>query len=104
MGFQLGLYAFIDYINRVYEPIQNLYECRLVSNTDGCGDRCVFELMDTPSEESGEESLFDEGRIEFKDVSFEYTPGVPGVGLEFHGEPKQIPGLIGHTGSGKSSL
>ena len=50
------------------------------------GDR-VFELMDTPSEESGEELFtFDEGRIEFKDVSFEYTAGVPVLEtLEFHG-------------------
>ena len=62
--------------------------------------------MDTPSEESGEELFtFDEGRIEFKDVSFEYTPGVPVLKhLNFTVEPGQTVAFVGHTGSGKSSI
>ena len=100
------LYAFIDYVNRVYEPIQTFMN--VVSGFQqsmAAGDR-VFELMDTPSEESGEELFtFDEGRIEFKDVSFEYTPGVPVLKhLNFTVEPGQTVAFVGHTGSGKSSI
>ena len=106
LEFQRGSYAFIDYINRVYEPIQTFMN--VVSGFQqsmAAGDR-VFELMDTPSEESGEELFtFDEGRIEFKDVSFEYTPGVPVLKhLNFTVEPGQTVAFVGHTGSGKSSI
>ena len=75
LGISAGLlYAFIDYINRIYEPIQTFMN--VVSGFQqsmAAGDR-VFELMDTPSEDSGEELFtFSKGRIEFKDVNFEYT-------------------------------
>ena len=107
LGISAGLlYAFIDYINRIYEPIQTFMN--VVSGFQqsmAAGDR-VFELMDTPSEESGEELFtFDEGRIEFKDVSFAYTPGVPVLKhLNFTVEPGQTVAFVGHTGSGKSSI
>lgn len=107
LGISAGLlYAFIDYVNRVYEPIQTFMN--VVSGFQqsmAAGDR-VFELMDTPSEDSGEELFtFDEGRIEFKDVSFAYTPGVPVLKhLNFTVEPGQTVAFVGHTGSGKSSI
>ena len=107
LGISAGLlYAFIDYVNRIYEPIQTFMN--IVSGLQqsmAAGDR-VFELMDTPSEESGEELFtFDEGRIEFKDVSFEYTAGVPVLKqLNFTVEPGQTVAFVGHTGSGKSSI
>ena len=107
LGISAGLlYAFIDYINRIYEPIQTFMN--VVSGFQqsmAAGDR-VFELMDTPSEESGEELFtFDEGCIEFKDVSFEYTAGVPVLKhLNFTVEPGQTVAFVGHTGSGKSSI
>ncbi len=57
----------------------------LASTPMAAGDR-VFELMDTPSEESGEELIIRRHRIEFKDVSFEHTPGVLVLKhFEFHG-------------------
>ena len=107
LGISAGLlYAFIDYINRIYEPIQTFMN--VVSGFQqsmAAGDR-VFELMDTPSEDSGEELFtFDEGRIKFKDVSFEYTAGVPVLKhLNFTVEPGQTVAFVGHTGSGKSSI
>lgn len=107
LGISAGLlYAFIDYVNRIYEPIQTFMN--IVSGLQqsmAAGDR-VFELMDTPSEESGEELFtFDGGRIEFKDVNFEYTPGVPVLKhLNFTVEPGQTVAFVGHTGSGKSSI
>jgi hypothetical protein len=107
LGISAGLlYAFIDYINRIYEPIQTFMN--VVSGFQqsmAAGDR-VFELMDTPSEDSGEELFtFSEGRIEFKDVSFEYTAGVPVLKhLNFTVEPGQTVAFVGHTGSGKSSI
>jgi ABC-type multidrug transport system fused ATPase/permease subunit len=43
--------------------------------------------------------------LEFRDVDFSYTPGIPVLeGVSFHARPGQTVALVGHTGSGKSSI
>lgn len=45
------------------------------------------------------------GRVEFKDVIFGYDPNRPVLhGINFTCEPGQTVALVGHTGSGKSSI
>ncbi len=45
------------------------------------------------------------GRVEFQSVGFEYTPGRPVLsGISFTVEPGQTVALVGHTGSGKTTL
>lgn len=44
-------------------------------------------------------------RVEFRDVTFAYDPGRPVLhGISFVAEPGQTVALVGHTGSGKSSI
>ncbi len=44
-------------------------------------------------------------RVEFRDVSFAYEPGRPVLhGVSLTAEPGQTVALVGHTGSGKSSI
>jgi ATP-binding cassette, subfamily B, bacterial len=44
-------------------------------------------------------------RVEFRDVSFAYDPGRPVLhNVSFAAEPGQTIALVGHTGSGKSSI
>jgi len=46
-----------------------------------------------------------DGRIEFRDLTFAYTPEetvLPDFGLEIH--PQETVALVGHTGAGKSSV
>ena len=46
-----------------------------------------------------------DGRIEFRDVHFEYQPGVPVLkGISFTAEPGTSTALVGPSGSGKSTL
>jgi len=46
-----------------------------------------------------------QGRVEFRDVHFEYQPGRPVLtGISFTAEPGQTVALVGHTGSGKTTL
>jgi ATP-binding cassette subfamily B protein len=43
--------------------------------------------------------------VEFRDVTFSYEPGRPVLhGLSFRAEPGQVIALVGHTGSGKSTV
>jgi ATP-binding cassette subfamily B protein len=46
-----------------------------------------------------------EGRVEFRNVTFGYTPGTPVlIDLSFTAEPGQLIGVVGSSGSGKSTL
>ncbi len=72
------------------------------------GER-IFEVMDEPEEISDKQDARDmppgEGRVRYEHVSFEYAPGrrvLLDVDLEL--EPGRTVALIGHTGSGKTTL
>jgi ABC-type multidrug transport system fused ATPase/permease subunit len=46
-----------------------------------------------------------QGRVEFQSVNFEYKPGRPVLAdISFTAEPGQSVALVGHTGSGKTTL
>ena len=46
-----------------------------------------------------------QGRVEFQKVNFEYKPGRPVLkDISFVAEPGQSVALVGHTGSGKTTL
>jgi ATP-binding cassette subfamily B protein len=72
------------------------------------GER-IFEVMDEPEEIAERPGAIElpagDGRVRFESVSFEYAPGRPvlkEVDLEL--EPGRNVALIGHTGSGKTTL
>jgi ATP-binding cassette subfamily B protein len=72
------------------------------------GER-IFEVMDEPEEISDQPGATDmppgEGRVRYEHVSFEYAPGrlvLQDIDLEL--EPGRTVALIGHTGSGKTTL
>ena len=72
------------------------------------GER-IFEIMDEPEEISDKPDAIDmppgEGRVRYEHVSFEYAPGrrvLEDIDLEL--EPGRTVALIGHTGSGKTTL
>jgi ATP-binding cassette subfamily B protein len=72
------------------------------------GER-IFQVLDEPEEVADRPNatrpVSDTGRVRFDHVSFEYLPGRPvlaDVDLEL--EPGTTVALIGHTGSGKTTL
>jgi ABC-type multidrug transport system fused ATPase/permease subunit len=72
------------------------------------GER-IFEIMDEPEHVSDHESAVElprgDGRVRFEGVSFGYDaarPVLEGIDLEL--EPGRTVALIGHTGSGKTTL
>jgi ATP-binding cassette subfamily B protein len=73
------------------------------------GAERVFRLLDTRPDWEDPPGARDfariEGRVEFADVSFEYRRGEPVLhGIQFVAEPGQALALVGHTGSGKSTI
>ena len=68
----------------------------------------VFKLLDTePAWRDAPDAAPAElaGRVEFQNLSFEYLPGRPVLDdISFTAEPGQSVALVGHTGSGKSTI
>ena len=72
------------------------------------GER-IFQIIDEPEEitdRPGAGSLpAGPGRVRFEDVTFAYQPGRPVLlGIDLELEPGKTVALIGHTGSGKTTL
>jgi ABC-type multidrug transport system fused ATPase/permease subunit len=72
------------------------------------GER-IFEVMDEPEEieelPDADELPPGDGTVRFERVGFEYIPGRPVLrGIDLELEPGRTVALIGHTGSGKTTL
>jgi ATP-binding cassette subfamily B protein len=86
--------------------IGNIYNQALAAMA---GAERVFQLLDTKPEfaDAPDARILPpiEGRVEFRDVSFGYDPEHLVLrDINFTAEPGQVVALVGHTGSGKSSL
>jgi ATP-binding cassette subfamily B protein len=73
------------------------------------GAERVFRLLDTRPDWQDPPHARDfdriDGRVEFAGVSFEYEPGRPVLhDIDFVAAPGQAVALVGHTGSGKSTI
>lgn len=103
------IYAFSNYIQSFFNPISSMMDS-LTSFTDGivAGKR-IFKILDETELESQQSvdsnAKIELGKIEFKHVSFSYD-GKNDVlhDISFTLKPGQTLGIVGHTGSGKSSL
>jgi ATP-binding cassette subfamily B protein len=72
------------------------------------GER-IFEVIDEPEEISEKPDATEmppgDGRIRYEHVTFEYAPGRPVLhDIDLELEPGKTVALIGHTGSGKTTL
>src|SRR5690606_34078693 len=100
------LYVYVDYINRLFNPVTNIVT--QFSNLESAliaGER-VFRLLDEKGEEvSAERIPRYKGNVNFNHVYFGYKENEY-VLKDIHFEAKQgeTIALVGHTGSGKSSI
>jgi ATP-binding cassette subfamily B protein len=87
-------------------PLGQMYNQAL---TAMAGAERLFKMLDTPPDWTEPTTATDlpriEGRVEFRGVSFGYGTDRPALHeFSFQAEPGQTIALVGHTGSGKSSV
>lgn len=107
LGVSVGMiYLFSDYISRLFEPLKAIIQqISFIQQAIAAGER-IFELMDMESEENANSSIeVNEGQVSFNKVSFGYNSDKTVLNdITFTAEPGQTVALVGHTGSGKSSI
>lgn len=100
------LYAIIDYINRLFQPVQGIVnQLANLEQALVAGER-VFKLLDEPGENVSSERISRfKGNVKFDNVSFGYKEGENVLkNLDFEARQGETIALVGHTGSGKSSI
>jgi len=100
------LYAFVDYLNRLFQPIVNIVNQLPNLETALVSAERVFVLLDEKGEEVADEKMPRyQGRVVFEDVWFAYKEDEHVLkGISFEAKQGQTVALVGHTGSGKSSI
>lgn len=107
---QLGiLYGFLNLIERIFEPVNEIMMRLSPLQQSLVAAERVFELMDQTEFSPGKEGDFSpkivKGHIQFKEVSFSYDGKTDVLrSITFEIKPGQTVALVGHTGSGKSSI
>lgn len=100
------LYVFIDYINRLFDPIDGMIQIFAnIQQSLAAGQR-IFAFADEPIEDQGGKDLtITQGAVTFDTVSFGYLPDQEVLHqITFAAAPGETVALVGHTGSGKSSI
>ena len=104
------LLEFIGYFNAVIWPIMAVSELIDMSSRGKASLARISELLDaevTVKDQTGVQELLEaKGKIEFKDLTFRYPDGEFPVlkNVSFTIEPGESVGLVGKTGSGKTTL
>ncbi len=103
------VYAFTTYLNRFFKPVNEVMRQLTLYQQAIIAAGRVFRLLDesemAPEQKNAVETKIKDGEIEFRDVSFSYD-GKKDVlqHISFTAKPGETVALVGHTGSGKSSI
>ncbi|GLC89171.1 ABC transporter ATP-binding protein [Lysinibacillus piscis] len=100
------LYAFVDYLTKLFNPITNIVnQFSQLERSIVAGNR-VFEVLDMSGEPVSEQSIPRyKGNVSFDNVSFAYKDEDYVLkNLSFEAKQGETIALVGHTGSGKSSI
>ncbi|GAA0354427.1 ABC transporter ATP-binding protein [Alkalibacterium iburiense] len=103
------IYAFTSYANDFFRPLTRLMDSLSLFQDGVVSSSRILTVMDNeeyvPEQNEGASETITEGKIEFKNLSFSYD-GENKVlkNINFTVNPGETVALVGHTGSGKSSI
>jgi ATP-binding cassette, subfamily B, multidrug efflux pump len=103
------VYVFVNYLDRFFEPVNNMMQrLNLFQQAIVSAER-VFQVLDetdmAPQQVGNGNSKIHDGEIVFDHVSFSYDGKTEVLkDISFTAHPSQTVALVGHTGSGKSTI
>lgn len=100
------LYAFVDYINRLFQPVQGIVnQLANLEQALVAGER-VFKLLDEDGIDISDKKMPRyKGNVAFNHVHFGYKEKEYVLkDINFEAKHGETVALVGHTGSGKSSI
>ncbi len=106
----LGNVVILGFLANIFlSPIPQLGNLYNQALTAMAGAERIFHLLDSPPDWQDDPAAKPlpaiHGHVEFQHVSFAYTPDRPALrDISFSVEPGQSIALVGHTGSGKTSI
>jgi len=102
------IYAFVTYIDRFFEPINQVMQRLSIFQQAIVAASRVFKLLDEEElvpNQANSDARIDAGKIEFRNVTFSYDGQTDVLkNISFIANPGETVALVGHTGSGKSSI
>ena len=103
------VYAFSQYISQFFNPIANMMDQMTFFQDGIVAGKRIFRILDNtdyePQQKAEAGLTINQGKIEFKHVSFSYDGKNETLhDISFTVNPGETLGIVGHTGSGKSSI
>ncbi|MET0793133.1 MAG: DUF1854 domain-containing protein [Polyangiaceae bacterium] len=102
------LTAFIAYISRFYTRVESMSRVLTVTQRASAAAQRLFDILDrVPTVIEAKDPVplpHVEGEISFEQVSFRYGSRLVLDRVSFTVKPGQMVGIVGHTGSGKSTV
>jgi ABC-type multidrug transport system fused ATPase/permease subunit len=104
-----ALTVYLAYLNKFFKPVKDLATTTNAIAQAAVGVDRVRAILDTdtilPEREDAFEPRFLKGEIAFEHVAFGYNPDTPVLkDVSFNIQPGQMVGIVGPTGSGKSTV
>lgn len=104
-----ALTVYLSYLNKFFKPVKDLATTTNAIAQAAVGVDRVRAILDTdtilPERDDAFEPRFLKGEIAFEHVAFGYNPDTPVLkDVSFNIEPGQMVGIVGPTGSGKSTV
>lgn len=103
------IYAFITYVQTFFQPMINMMDFLSVFQDGLVAGSRILKIMDhgevAPQQHEDAKEKITEGKVEFRNVSFAYDDDHYVLkNISFVANPGETIALVGHTGSGKSSI
>lgn len=104
-----SIVTFFVFLNLFQQPIQQIAQITNVIQQTAAASERVFEILDAKEEIPDCADSLDasniEGKVDFDNVDFSYTPEVPLIeNLNLHINPGESIAIVGPTGAGKTTL